>query len=63
MNSSTALPTPTDMMTHLNRFVRGQERAKQDLAVAVYNHALSQAYRRRTGTDFGKQHLLLTRSR
>jgi ATP-dependent Clp protease ATP-binding subunit ClpX len=59
MNSSTALPTPTDMITHLNRFVRGQERAKQDLAVAVYNHALSQAYRRRTGTDFGKQHLLL----
>lgn len=59
MSPLPCLPTPTEMITHLNRFVRGQERAKQDLSVAIYNHALSQAYRRRTGTDFGKQHLLL----
>ena len=30
------LPTPTEMVAHLDRFVRGQARAKQDIAVAVY---------------------------
>lgn len=47
------------MIAHLNRFVRGQERAKQDIAVAVYNHYLSQAYREREGTDLGRHHILM----
>jgi ATP-dependent Clp protease ATP-binding subunit ClpX len=47
------------MIAHLDRFVRGQARAKQDLAVAVYNHYLSQAHRDREGVDLGRHHVLL----
>ncbi|MBV11157.1 AAA family ATPase [Rubinisphaera sp.] len=47
------------MIAHLNQFVRGQARAKQDLAVAVYNHYLSQAYQLRSGRDLGRHHILL----
>jgi len=47
------------MIAHLDRFVRGQARAKQDLAVAVYNHYLSQAYRESEGVDLGRYHVLL----
>jgi len=53
------LPTPTDIIAHLDRFVRGQTRAKQDLAVAVYNHYLAQAWRDRDGEDLGRYHLLM----
>jgi ATP-dependent Clp protease ATP-binding subunit ClpX len=56
---SELLPTPAEMIAHLNRFVRGQARAKQDIAVAVYNHYLAQAYREREGADLGRQHILL----
>ncbi|BGP50107.1 ATP-binding protein [Rhodotorula kratochvilovae] len=31
-------PSPRDLVTHLNEYVVGQERAKKVLAVAVYNH-------------------------
>ncbi|MDI1899920.1 ATP-dependent Clp protease ATP-binding subunit ClpX [Staphylococcus aureus] len=34
----TELPTPKEIMDHLNEYVIGQEKAKQSLAVAVYNH-------------------------
>ncbi len=53
------LPTPSEMIAHLDRFVRGQSRAKQDLAVAVYNHYLSQAWLDRKGTDLGRYHILM----
>lgn len=53
------LPTPAEMIAHLDRFVRGQARAKQDIAVAVYNHYLSQAYRARERVDLGRHHILL----
>lgn len=53
------LPTPSEIILHLDRFVRGQARAKQDLAVAVYNHYLSQAFRDSTGIDSGRHHLLM----
>jgi ATP-dependent Clp protease ATP-binding subunit ClpX len=53
------LPTPTQIITHLNLYVRGQARAKQDIAVAVYNHYLAQAYRDESGVDLGRYHLLL----
>jgi len=53
------LPTPAEMITYLNRFVRSQARAKQDIAVAVYNHYLSQAYRDREDVDLGQHHILL----
>ena len=56
---SDVLPSPTEMIAHLDRFVRGQARAKQDIAVAVYNHFLSQAYRDRHGEDLERYHTLL----
>ncbi|HBI9319244.1 TPA: ATP-dependent Clp protease ATP-binding subunit ClpX [Staphylococcus aureus] len=34
----TELPTPKEIMDHLNEYVIGQEKAKESLAVAVYNH-------------------------
>jgi len=33
-----AVPTPTQIKTHLDQYVIGQEQAKRTLAVAVYNH-------------------------
>ncbi|MCP5523158.1 MAG: hypothetical protein H7A46_16605 [Verrucomicrobiales bacterium] len=53
------LPTPREMIAHLDTRVHGQTRAKQDLAVAVYSHYLSQALRERTGEDPGRFHVLL----
>ena len=53
------LPTPTRIITYLDQYVLGQQRAKQDLAVAVYNHYLSQAWLEQEGTDLGKHHILL----
>ena len=59
MSSTPLLPTPTAIIAHLDRFVRGQARAKQDIAVAVYNHYLSQAWRDREGSDLGRYHILM----
>lgn len=53
------LPTPSEMIRWLDRFVRGQTRAKQDLAVAVYNHYISQGWREKSGEDLGRHHLLM----
>jgi ATP-dependent Clp protease ATP-binding subunit ClpX len=47
------------MIAYVDRFVRGQARAKQDIAVAVYNHYLSQAWRDRHGKDLGRYHILM----
>lgn len=57
------LPTPSELIATLDRYVLGQERAKRDLATAVYNHYLAAAWREshggKSGGDFGKQHVLL----
>jgi ATP-dependent protease Clp ATPase subunit len=39
------LPTPAEMIAYLNRFVQGQEQAKQLLSRAVYFHYLNLANR------------------
>ncbi len=57
--SANVLPTPTELIAHVDQFVHGQARAKQDLAVAIYNHYLAQAHRDRGGPDLGRQHILL----
>ncbi len=57
--SERILPTPLEMIAYLDKFVLGQARAKQDIAVAVYNHYLSQAHRAEEGIDLGKHHILL----
>lgn len=56
------LPTPAEMIAHLDRHVAGQERAKRLLAAAVYRHYLGLAYRDlpdSKGRDLGRQHVLL----
>jgi ATP-dependent Clp protease ATP-binding subunit ClpX len=47
------------MVSHLDEHVAGQDRAKRDLAAAVYRHYLGLASRDAKGEDFGPQHLLL----
>jgi len=53
------LPTPSEMIAHLDRYVHGQTAAKRDVAVAVYNHYLSQWHREMHGDDLGRYHILL----
>jgi ATP-dependent Clp protease ATP-binding subunit ClpX len=53
------LPTPLQIVEHLDRFIRGQARAKQDLAVSVYNHYMAQRMRDLYDTDLGNYHTLL----
>ena len=55
----TSLPRPQEMIAHLDKSVRGQTKAKKDIANAVYNHYLSQAERQRSGTDLGRHHILI----
>ncbi|MFM7163688.1 MAG: AAA family ATPase [Planctomycetaceae bacterium] len=54
-----SLPTVHQMIAELDRFVRGQVRAKRDIATAVYNHYLLQAERENGGPDPGRHHILL----
>jgi ATP-dependent Clp protease ATP-binding subunit ClpX len=54
-----ALPTPSEMIAHLDRFVQGQARAKRDIAVAVYEHYFSLGSRDRGGADLGRKHILM----
>lgn len=56
---SRVLPTPAEMVTHLDKYVRGQTRAKQDLAVAVYNHYLAQAFLEKENSDLGRFHIMM----
>jgi ATP-dependent Clp protease ATP-binding subunit ClpX len=60
------LPIPTQIVSHLDRFVRGQEKVKRALANAAYYHYQGLYYRDTTkeeqttpGLPFGFQHLLL----
>ena len=56
------LPTPSEIIRHLDRLVRGQHRAKRDLACCAYRHYMAAAYRERhpeISHPFGKRHVLL----
>jgi len=54
------LPTPRELIEYLDRFVVAQDRAKRDLAVAIYNHYLAKTKRGDSRfEDFGKQHMLM----
>ncbi len=59
------LPTPTEMDAHLDLHVHGQQRAKRDLAAAVYAHYMGKALLNDAESaaegieDVGRQHVLL----
>ncbi len=57
--SRTVLPTPRQLRDHLDRFIRGQTRAKRDVCTAIYNHYLSQADRESNGGEPRPHHILL----
>jgi len=56
------LPSPMEIVRELDRVVRGQHRAKRDLACCAYRHYMTAAYRERHPElrhPFGKRHVLL----
>ena len=55
------LPTVEEMLSYLNRFVCGQESAKEALATAIYNHFISVSYQEADilNTDLGRYNILL----
>ena len=67
--SSNYLPKPSDIVTHLNQFVKGQHQAKKAIALALYTHCvqtLERNHQKRANNleeneidSFIPQHLLL----
>jgi len=56
------LPSPMEIVRELDRVVRGQHRAKRDLACSAYRHYMTAAYRERhphLQHPFGKRHVLM----
>jgi ATP-dependent Clp protease ATP-binding subunit ClpX len=56
------LPTPTQIKTHLDSYVIGQDQAKRTLAVAVYNHYKRLRYitaAQRDQVELAKSNILL----
>jgi len=55
------VPTPREIVTHLNDYVIGQERAKKVMAVAVHNHykRLMHAEEEETDVELDKSNILL----
>lgn len=53
------LPTPNEMISCLDRCIRGQTRAKRDLTAAIYKHFLSEADRDEHGGRPNPHHILL----
>lgn len=52
--------TPKEIMTHLNDYIIGQDPAKRDLAIAVYNHYKRIEINEEEGDDIiGKSNILL----
>jgi ATP-dependent Clp protease ATP-binding subunit ClpX len=60
LDESPSIPTPRQIAERLSRFVVGQDRAKQALAVAAYNHLKRTALRRgRRPSPIRKSNVLL----
>mgnify|MGYP000672275168 CR=1 FL=1 len=56
------LPSPKEITRALDRVVRGQRRAKHDVALSAYRHYMAAAYRERyphLRHPFGRHHVLL----
>lgn len=56
------LPSPAELIRHLDRSVHGQAQAKKDLATSFYNHYLAIAFREEhpgVRSPFGRSHILL----
>lgn len=54
------LPTPREIVNHLNEYVIGQEQAKKSLAVAVYNHYKRLQYPKNAdNVEISKSNILL----
>ena len=52
-------PSPVELVSTLDKFIRGQDRAKHDISVSIYNHYMSQIYRDCHGVDLGRYHILM----
>ena len=62
MCSAEKFPKPTEMVKHLDRFVRGQDKAKLDVSTAVYSHYMAPEYAKEPDalcSDFGPQNILI----
>ncbi|MHA5106398.1 ATP-dependent Clp protease ATP-binding subunit ClpX [Oenococcus oeni] len=55
------LPTPIELVKHLNEYVIGQEEAKKTLAVAVYNHykRVNESLQHKSDVELQKSNILL----
>ncbi|MDN6968055.1 ATP-dependent Clp protease ATP-binding subunit ClpX [Oenococcus sp. UCMA 17063] len=55
------LPTPIELVKHLNEYVIGQEEAKKTLAVAVYNHykRVNESLQHKSDVELQKSNILM----